>query len=473
MPLSLPTYRLCFLFVCVSTGVLSASAQTPPAQAPPVQAPPAQAAGTQGTPPPKVTTPDTKIPGQLSLPGPAQSEIGAQPLTITEAVAIALKKQPQVNIAKANVLSAQGRVQEAASGLFPQLTANAGYNNQASIVNSGPVLDPWTASIGVQQLLYDFGRTRDGVRQQMALEHSSRWTLTRTQQTVAMQVRSAFYDHVQNLANVKISEADVATRQRELDEANARMNNGLGAPADVLQAKTNLADGAVSLSTAYDAAFTSQVALAQLMGINPRTPIAPAAAQETPLADESNMEKLVTAAMTNRPDLKSARDQVSAATFAVSEARKGNLPRVDALGGVNGRGHNDPFDTQSGTYGVVVSWLFGDGGLTAGQVKEARGNEDAARQNLIAVTYQAIADVGQAFVDLQSALQRLDSAGVGVANALELVRIDEGRYLGGIGQFLDVTTAQASLFTAQHSLTQAQGDVQRARVRLRTAVGLL
>ena len=193
----------------------------------------------------------------------------------------------------------------------------------------------------------------------------------------------------------------------------------------------------------------------------------------TPLSDEMDLEKLVFDAMQDRPDIKSAKEQVSAATFAVSEARKGNLPRVDVLGGVNGKGPNDFFLTENASYGIVVSWLFGDGGLTAGQVKQAKGNEDAARQNLIVVTNQAISDVGQAYVDLQSSLQRLDIASAGVANALELVRIDEGRYVGGIGQFLDVTTAQASLFTAQLSLSQAQGDVERSRASLRTAIGLL
>ena len=111
--------------------------------------------------------------------------------------------------------------------------------------------------------------------------------------------------------------------------------------------------------------------------------------------------------------------------------------------------------------------------MVAGEVKAARGAEDAARQSLIDVTNQAITDVSTAFVDLQSALQRLDLAQVGVANAQELVHIDEGRYLGGIGQFLDVTTAQASYITAQHSLTQAQGDVERARASLRVAIGRL
>jgi outer membrane protein TolC len=287
----------------------------------------------------------------------------------------------------------------------------------------------------------------------------------------ALQVRSAFYDLLQNLANVTTSEQDVATRQRELDQANARMNNGLGAPADVLQAKTNLADSAVALSTARSAALDAQVALAQLMGINPRTPIVPASASELLLRDEASIEQLVTDAMNDRPDIKAAKEQVNAAVFSVAAARKGNLPRVDVAGALTGKGPNDPFTTEAAAYGVTVTWLFGDGGSTAGLVKEAKGNEEAARQTLISVTNQAIADVSQAFVDLQSAIQRFDLAQVGEANATELVRVDEGRYAGGIGQFLDVTTAQTALVAARRNVAQAQGDVQRARARLRVAAG--
>ena len=433
----------------------------------------AQALVQQATPPPKVTTPDVKIPDKLLLPGPKELGIGSPPLTVEEAVAIAMKKQPQVGIARANLLTAQGHVQQAASGLYPQLGASGTYAQQQAIRGTLLAQTPYSSSVTLQQLLFDFGRTRDALHQQRALELSSRFSLTRTQQSIALQVKTAFYTLVQDLANVVISEQDVANLRRELDEATARMNNGLGAPVDVLMAKTNLAAGAVSLSSARDTALASQVSLAQLMGINPRTPIEPASSKEVPLESESDIEKLVTAAMNDRPDIRSAKEQVNAAVFAVTQAKKGNLPRVDAVGGFNGRGPKDPFDTQYTNYGITVSWTFGDGGLVAGEVKAARGAEDAARQSLIEITNQAITDVSTAFVDLQSAQQRLELAHVGVANAQELVRIDEGRYLGGIGQFLDVTSAQASFIAAQHSLTQAQGDVERARASLRVAIGKL
>src|SRR5471030_2473650 len=136
----------CFLVIGITWGAAQAQTTPPPTTT--------QDVLKQATPPPKVTTPDVKIPGQLSLPGPSHSELGAQPLTIDEAVSVALKKQPQVNIAWANFVSQQGRVKQVGAGLNPQFSANAAYNNQQSIRNSAAAIAPFTAAISVQQLVF-------------------------------------------------------------------------------------------------------------------------------------------------------------------------------------------------------------------------------------------------------------------------------------------------------------------------------
>src|SRR6185436_3292430 len=111
--------------------------------------------------------------------------------------------------------------------------------------SGGSSNNQFTTSVSVDQLLFDFGRTRDSVRQQQSLE------------------RASLYNLAEDLANVTIGEGNVANRQRQLDQAQARLNSGLGAPADVVQAKTNLADAAISLSSARNTALTSQITLAQ------------------------------------------------------------------------------------------------------------------------------------------------------------------------------------------------------------------
>lgn len=417
-------------------------------------------------------TPDVQIPGPIVLPPPSVVAIGKEPLTVEEAVSIALKNQPLVGIAEGNLLSGQGRTDQALSNLMPNFVANGTYSNSrtfrgTSTSNGGL----FTSSLAVDQLLFDFGRTRDSVRQEQAVESALRHTLTRTQQNVVLSVKQAFYNLMQDRADLDTSNANVANRQRQLDEAQARLDSGLGAPSDVVQAKTTLAGAATALSIARDNVLNSQVQLAQLLTIDPRTPITPADSSELPVDNETDMQRLVETALNSRPDIKAAQDQVNAAKYAVSVARKGNLPRITASAGVGSRGETDPLQTETGTFSINVTWNFSDGGFTSGAIKIAKGSEQVARATLVQVTQQALADVSQAFVDLQSAQQRVKLSTVEVANALEFVRIAEGRYTGGIGQFTDITTAQSALVSAQRDLSQAKLDVERVRSRLRTAIG--
>jgi outer membrane protein len=424
------------------------------------------------TPPIKPQTPDVKVPPPVELAGPpvADPDASGRAITASEAVAIALRRQPSVTIAGADVRAAQGRVRQSESGLLPQFGVGAGVTEQGRIRGgSSGATNRFNTNLTVDQLLFDFERTRDTVRQQSALLRATRRAFAGTEQQVALQVKTAFYNYAENIRLLKVSEDNLANRQRQLDLANARLNEGVGAPGDVVRAKTNMADSVISLTTARNAVTRSRVTLAELMGIDPRTPINPAPAEEPDVAGEVNA--LVETALRQRPDLLEAQERVTAARFAVSVARKTNVPRIDLSGVLNARGVNDPGETQVGTVGINVRWTFGDGGLTAGRTQEARAEEEAARAFLLQVSQQVVSDVSIAYVDLRSAEQRVETAEVQVANARELLRISEGRYGGGIGTFLEVTDAQASLVSAERNLANAQADVQRARAALNRAVG--
>lgn len=418
-------------------------------------------------------TPDVVAPPPLSLEPPSVVEIGAKPLTLAEAVAIALRKQPQMLAAQGNLTIAIGQTEQSTSALRPQLSATAsagqtftfvGYANQPSAVALG---------LALTQLLYDFGRTRDQIRQQQALQRSAEQNVSVTMVSVTLQVKQDYYSFLQAKDDVDLEAADVANRKRQLEEASARVTSGIGAPSDLVQAKTNQAEANISLVSFRNAALSAQVQLALDLGIDPRTPISPVATQEQPVAEEGNLKALVTTALSQRPDVHSAREQLAAATYGLAAAKKGLLPVVTVSAGAGGTGVSDPFVSQFGTVSLGLTWTFSDGGSTAGQIKQQVGASQVARANLDTVSQQAIADVSNASVDLAAALQRLELSQTESLNAQELVRISEGLYDGGLGQFLDITNAQASLVTAQTNLVQAKADVQRARARLRYAIGAM
>ncbi|HVL39144.1 MAG TPA: TolC family protein [Fimbriimonadaceae bacterium] len=428
------------------------------------------------TPPIKPDTPDVKVPRPIEIPLPPEMA-GAKPLSEDEALALARERNRRLAAARAAVESATGRTRQAQSALLPQIGLNASASEQDQIRGSagggqsGFGSNRFNIGLSVDQLLFDFGRTRNQVRQQAALERASRHELSQAEQALDMDVRLAFHGLVEANRLVRASEQNVSNRQRQLAQAEARVESGLGAPADFVRAKTNLADAVLALETARASALNARFQLAEQLGVDPRTPITPTETQGPPTMEPLDLADLVGDALRRRPEITVAQQRVLAAGLGVAVARLSNAPRLSASAGLNARGSEDPLGAQTASLGVVLSWSFGDGGLAAGRTQEARANEEAARANLELVSQSVVAEVSQAYVDLLTAYQRLETSNVQLANARELLRISEGRYQGGIGQFLEVTDAQTSLFTAERNVTQAQADVGRARARLARATG--
>jgi outer membrane protein len=128
-------------------------------------------------------------------------------------------------------------------------------------------------------------------------------------------------------------------------------------------------------------------------------------------------------------------------------------------------------DANALTYGFVVEWPIFDSGFTKGRVKEAQSGVDIASQVAEQVRLSVISDVTRAYLNLKTAEQRVTTADAQVANAAEALRLTEGRYKAGLGEFLDVLDAQTSLLTARTNRVNAQFAVDRARVALVHAVG--
>lgn len=432
----------------------------------------------QQTPPMQPRITETPIPPAVELAAPSGvlDDVPNRPLTADEAAQIALRHQPGIRTAEAGVSGAQGRVQAAKSGLLPSLGVNASHtrvdSNGVQIGGSlsGAGSDGYQLSAAARQLLFDFNHTRDLVRQASAQRRSADANLTRAQSDLTFQVKQAFYAYVQASRLAEVNEANIRSRQGHLDLAKARLEAGVGLPSDVVRAETARAEAILGLNLARTNASVSRVALAQLMGIDPRTPILAADAGEPEEAAE-DVDALVARALENRPEIIQARSSCEAAGFGMSAAKTGSSPSFGASAGWSQRGAEIPLDNRSFSVGLSMSWSAFDSGLTAGRVREAAANVESAEAQLDSTRLAVISEVSQAYLNLKTAEQRVITADAGVANAEEAVRLTEGRYRGGIGMFIDVLDAQTALVTARTNRVNAVSAVNTARAALVRAVG--
>lgn len=430
----------------------------------------------QQTPPVQPKIQETPLPPAVTLPPPptAPADVPARPLTADEAAMIALHRQPNVAIAQANVYAAQGRHEQAKSNLLPTIGTAVSYTNVAlspvgTVPGSGTTTG-YQLNANVRQLIFDFNHTRDVVNQAHALEMASGANLSRVQSDTVLQVKQAFYAYSQSERLVAVNEANVRNAQNQLALAQARLNVGLGLPADVVRAQTAVSEAIFNLTVARNATSVARVNLAQLMGIDPRTPIQAADADE-PEAAADDPNALTALALRRRPEVIQATLNVTAARYAVGAAKTVNAPAISANAGLLQRGQTLTTDNNTISYGVVLEWTPFDSGFTAGRVEEARGNLMAAQAQLDQTKLTVTSDVSKAYLNLKTAQQRAATADAEVANASEAVRLTEGRYRSGLGTFLDVIDAQTALLTADTNRVNAQSAVNQARAALAHAVG--
>ena len=442
----------------------------------------------QPTPPIAPKTQDIPLPPAVELPAPpTPSATPEQPLTADEAARIALRLQPDVTVADAGITAAAGRTQQARSGLRPNVGVGASYTRDQSISGSssrsstggtgGTVEgDRFGGSSGtrisanVGQLLFDFNRTRNLVREAAARERAAGANLTRVQSDLVLRVKQAFYTYVQNTRLVGVNEINLRNRQEQLALAQARLNVGLGLPADVVRAQTAVAEAVFDLQQARNTASTSRVELALLMGIDPRTPLQAGDSSE-PAIPTDDVNALVDTALGQRPEVVQAEATLQAAGFGVSAARRTNAPSVSANVGANARGDSLVPRSSSLSAGLVLQWSPFDGGLTRGRVQEAQANVTTAQADLTNAQLTVTSDVSQACLNLRTAEQRVVTADAQIVNAEESVRLAQGRYRAGIGTFIEVTDAQAALLTARTNRVNAVSAVDQARAALARATG--
>jgi outer membrane protein len=430
---------------------------------------------------------------EISPPPSVPADVPNRPLSADEAALLALHHQPSLVAAQAQVTAAQGNAQVAESALGPTVSTSASYakawgslaqsssgsKSSAAAVHaqatggSSPaatrVTPGWTLDATISQLLFDFDRTRDEVRQAWAQEREAQAGLTLAQAELVLEVKMAFYGFVQDQHLVTVAEGNLKDQQAHLALAKAQVNAGLGIPSDVVRAEAAVADAVFTLTQARTNATLARVALAEQIGIDPRTPLVPAPGGEA-TATAADLNKLVTQALSSRPEIVQAQQALQAAQFGVEVARKNNWPVVSGSAGWVDSDTDFPPGNNGAFVGVSASWTPFDSGLTKGLTTEARAGVQSAQAGYDSATLAVISDVTQSYLNLKTAEQHVPTAQAEVFNAQEALRLAQGRYKAGIGVFLDVLDAEAELVTANTNLVNAQTGVDQARAALAHAV---
>ncbi len=409
----------------------------------------------------------------LALLIPTQSLYAAPSLTLAEALATALKNNPQVAEAKENLNGADARTGLALSNYYPQISIAADWSRGRSYLTALQGIKTTevnTEALYLKQTIYDFGRTAGAVAAARGNREATDQALAVTLQDLELRVRSAYYLLLATEKQVVAVRETVTARKNVFRQAEEFFKQGVRARVDVARAEATLFAAKTSLIRAENNREIARVELANAMGmesLGDRTLVEPSFLP-LPLPERGSSQQ---AALRNRPELRQFAALKSAASGNLTSAKSSYLP---VLSGVASAGYADrDFPPTGNVWGVGLNLtvpLF-SGFSSVEQVREATAAANSLEARLNSLRLQISKEVESARLGVSEAAARMVSTEKEVAAANESRSLAEGRYQEGVGSIIEVSDAQSQALDAQTANIQAKYDYYTAVALFDRAVG--
>ena len=403
-------------------------------------------------------------------------------LTLKEALQLALRQNPDVQIANLNIAQSVQNQAIARSGLLPQIglaasdTLRRG-NTEAQLGERIPFLPGHIGPFSVIQAgpvfstpVFDLTAWRRWQASRENVRGSESQELTVREQN-ALLVVSQYLGSLRAAADVKAaqSRADLARALYEL--ARDVQKNGAGTRIDTLRANVQYQNEKQRLIIAQTQLKTSLYGLTRLLNIDPHQPIE--------LADESEFfdtpsyssDDTIERAWTERPEMKTLAAQMRSTGYEKKAAKDSRLPTLSLLGGWSLQGVSPTASIPAYQYEASLSVPLFTGGRIKAQTAIADielrklGQREQELRNRIAL------EVKTAVAQLDAARTEVDVSNLAVDLARQELEQARDRFEAGVANNIEVVTAQDALSRSNDNQIAALYRYNQARADLAHATG--
>ncbi|REG33139.1 outer membrane protein TolC [Archangium gephyra] len=443
-------------------------AQTGPGAAPPQQ-------------PPAAVSP----PFQPEVSDPLLEPVPPAPVLVgswDEALALLRQQSTDLRVALARVESAAGQRRVALAGLLPTLGGSAGvqYNvldPATPFVGGGlgggigtgggdgprPTSPLGTATVTASVPLLDWSAFQS-LRSASSSRRAAELSLEETRRQLTGELARALARVASSERISEVNRVNLRSALERLALAQRRLELGAGTQLDVIRLRQDAESARSSVVSGDNSLLQARDALALILG------------QEKPvgLTRGVSLEELLNhgqrrcqglQALEERPDLAAARAQLEAAGHDVSAARAQYLPTLEAQSTVLGFTVDPGFArVPVWNIGAVLTLPFYEGGARGGRVRQARAQEETARQEVVSRQRGASVEVRQTRREVGVAGAELEIATRARELAAENDRLTRRAFEVGTGTSQDLVVSAAALRQAELNLVVSEFQLFQARI---------
>jgi outer membrane protein len=405
-------------------------------------------------------------------------------LTLDEAVALALKQNPTVQIAILTAAQSEQDRNIARADLLPQ--ASARLSDEAQKINlraqfgGAPSFPGLPKTVGPFQL-FSAGPSVSAPVFDLTLwqrfqaarntASASKANSLSTREQVILLVVSQYIGTLRAVANVQASQSRVDLAQALYDQAADLQKEGVGTGIDTLRANVELQNEKQRLLEAENDRETSLYGLSRLVDLDPREKVELADSLSFFETPQPEVEASIAEAMANRQEWRALASQIKAAENQKKAAQASRLPNVRFDGEFAYVGNSGTTTLPTYTYEASVNLPLFTGGRIRAEVVSTDLEIRKLDEQRADLRNQIALEVKTSLLNLDSARNEVQVANLGVQLSKEEVDQARDRFKAGVANNIEVIQAQDSLSRANDNQIAALYRFNQARADLARSIG--
>jgi outer membrane protein TolC len=398
-----------------------------------------------------------------------------------------------MQVARAGVGVAEGRIREATADALPQIKGVVSYNHKFDSIFRGlsgadssglgklfsatpfGAEHGWNVDVTATQLLWSSGRVGAGLQAAHAVRRSATSQRDQTMADVTLAVHEAYWAALAAQQVVTIARDGRDQAREHLRQVESYRRQGSRSEYDLLQAQVDASNQEPPLVAARSAAELALLQLKRALGLRLDQPLA----LDTPLAFRDTLPVTTSGPddASARPAVKGADAIVEARQAAVRAERAARWPQLLATATVSHQAFPaDGTPTRSQFHRSIdatlrLDWPIFQGLRTFGTVQRATNELAEARAQRDALRQAAEVELAQARLGVDEALATLLARRGTARLATRAYQLAEVRWRNGLSTQLEVSDARLQMQNAQVNEVLAVKDYRLSLARLERAAG--
>ena len=391
-------------------------------------------------------------------------------------IALGLENNKDFESARLAIEKARAQYQITDLNDLPRIDGSGGYKRQAQNRTDKNPNSSYNVNLGLANYELDFWGKIASLKDQ-ALQNFLATTAAKdsTQISLISNIAQSYANLSYSLAQLKLAEATVESREKSLFIADKRFEAGIDPKLPSLQASASLENAKLAVLRAQSSILKARNALQFLVGGPIPTNLIP-----TPAVSNITNQQIFNAGLPSellryRPDVLQAEYNLKAAGANIEVARASYFPSISLASsvGLSSGSLDNLFKSGSvgWSFGPSISVpIFDAGRLDANYdvAKIEREQTLAGYEKSIQTAFREVSDVlatRATLGDQLAAQYRLQD------NFEQTYQIADARFKAGIANYLDVLDAQRSLFSTQQGILDLELQKIISQVELYQVLG--